>query len=228
MGQPVGAQLGRHGVGTKPPGRLRLIDGDMVKRRNLVGTDYRVSHVGMPKAEAAAGIIRDINPDVNITFWNRMVNTKDIPRIVDIAGQTDLLCLFADSFDLMLEIADVCNRICPQIMAIFGPRCDYAEIGFSIPNSTVPLTTTFGGRKRQAITKPQALGCDTAFVANFVAAVCLRLLIADAKGGDLLACFVDAPLHIMGLRPSGVFDKQPPDVARTIYRVAVSRNMRTP
>lgn len=228
MGGPVGVQLARHGAGTRSPGRIRAIDGDVVELRNLIGTDYRVSHIDMPKAEAAASIIREINPSVNLSFWNHKLDAKDMPEIVALAHQTDLLGLFADEFGLMMEIADACHELCPQIAAIFGPRCDYAEVAFSVPRLTAPITTTLGQRKRQAIAEPQALGCDTAYVANFVSAVCLRLLLVSSKGNDLLDCFANAPLHIIGLRPSWVFEKQPRDLVRSIYRVEVPTKPRNP
>ena len=60
MGQPVVEQLVRHGVGMGPHGRLRLIDGDRIEPRNIVGTGYRASHVGMLKTEAMANIITEI------------------------------------------------------------------------------------------------------------------------------------------------------------------------
>lgn len=219
MGQPISIQLARHGVATKAPGRIRLIDGDVVAKRNLIGTDYRLVHVGRPKAEAAVSIINEINPDTNISYWNHMVTDDDIPQIVTFARQTDLLCLFADSFELMLEISKNCTDICPQIMAVFGPSADYAEIAFSLPRSTPSLEKTMGQRKRKTISKPTALGCDTAFVASFVAAICIRILLGKAKGHDLIPCYVNAPLLLVGLRRSWIFKNQPQDIIRVIVYV---------
>ena len=85
---------------------------------------------------------------------------------------------------------------------------------FSIPRITPPLSTTFGERRLETISKPQALGCDTDFVASYASAVCLRLLLGDAKGSDLLDCFANAPLHIIGLRRAWVFAEQLPDLVR--------------
>jgi tRNA A37 threonylcarbamoyladenosine dehydratase len=173
--QPVGSQLLRHGVGTAVPGRIRLIDGDRVEARNLIGTEYRMAHLGLPKVEAAAAILAEINPDVNVTLWHKHLQLEDIPALVDIAHQTDLLVHGFDSFELMNRVADACDSICPQVAAFFGPRCDYAEIAFSVPGITQRLTQTLGQRKLSSIGKPEALGEDTAFVSAFVAALCLRV-----------------------------------------------------
>ena len=221
MGCPVAVQLARHGVATRGAGRLRLIDGDTVSERNLVGTDYRREHVGMPKVEALAAVIRECNDRVNVSYWNRMLGAGDIQSVVDLAGQSDLLCLFADTFDLTLRIADACSEICPQVMAVFGPRADYGEVAFSLPRSTPPLSMTVGKRSRRSISKPEALGCDTVWVASFVAALCIRLLLGGARGSDLLQCYLNTPLFILGLRRSWVFENQPQDVVRSIVLVQV-------
>jgi len=219
MGQPIASQLARHGVATKPPGRLRIVDGDNVSNRNLIGTEYLPEHVGKPKAEAAAQIIQQINPEVNLSYWNRRLTPEDIPRIVEMAGHSDLLGLFADSFALMLRIAEQCP--CTQVMALFGPNADYAEVAFSIPNVTPPLSRTMGKRKRRAISTPSAFGCDTAYVASFVSALCLELLLGQADRGKLLPCYADAPLFLMNLRKAWLFANEPEDIARAIVCVHV-------
>ena len=221
MGEPLASQMVRHGVATRSPGRLRLIDGDDISPRNLIGTEYRLEHLGVPKVQAAADIIREINDEANVSYWNRMVCQDDVPAIVDIAGQSDLLALCADSFELMLEISSRCAEICPQVMAVFGPNVEHAEVAFSVPGVTQPIAKTMGIRKRQAIAEPRGLGCDTAYVSSFVAAVCLRLLLGGAAGEQFVPCYANAPLFVLGLRRSWIFADQPEDIARSIVSVHV-------
>jgi hypothetical protein len=219
MGQPVSSQMGRHGVATSPPGRLSLIDGDFVSDRNLIGTEYRCTHLGLSKAEAAMSIVRESNPDVNVSYWHRTLGRQDMDEVVNLARQSDLLGLFADSFELMIEISDRCAAVCPQVMALFGPNADYAEVAFSIPGQTVPISQSIGRRHRQTIASPRALGSDTTYVASFVATLCLSLLLHDAQGAELLPCSANAPLFVAGLRKSWIFANQPGDVARSILYV---------
>ena len=221
MGEPLASQTVRHGVATRSPGRLRLIDGDDVSPRNLIGTEYRLEHLGVPKVQAAADIIREINDEANVSYWNQMVCQDDVPAIVDIVKQSDLLALCADSFELMLEISSRCAEICPQVMAVFGPNVEHAEVAFSVPGVTQPIAKTMGIRKRQAIAEPRGLGCDTAYVSSFVAAVCLRLLLGDTAGEQLITCYSNAPLFVLGLRRSWIFADQPEEIARSIVRVHV-------
>jgi hypothetical protein len=224
MGQPIATQLARHGVGTNSPGRIRLIDGDRVEERNLIGTEYREEHLGTPKAAAAASIIHEINSDVIVSYWEKVVDTQAIPSIVEMTGQTDLLGLFADSFDVMLSIAERCAGICPQVMAVFGPNVDYAEVAFSVPGQTPPISVTMGRRKRQVIGAPIAFGCDTAFVASFVAGLCLELLLDDKDRSSLIPCYADAPLFLLGLRKAWVFKNQPHEITRIVACVHVGEN----
>lgn len=221
MGHHIANQFIRHGVASATDGIIRLIDGDIVSERNLIGTEYLEKHISMPKAEAAAMIIREINSDANVLFWNHMITEKDMLAITQLASQSDLLCLFADSFDLMIEISKKCANICPILIAVFGENCNFAEVAFSLPGITSTLEQTMGKRKRTAISKPTALGCDTIYVASFVSAVCLRLLLGDAFGKDLIPCYANAPLFVIGLRKTWIFENQPNDIARTIIHVKV-------
>lgn len=219
MGQPISSQFARHGVGTRSPGRIRLIDGDIVTPRNLIGTEYRQSHLNKSKAVAASEIVEEVNQDVNISYLNKSITGKDIQDVVDMATRSDLLGLFADSFELMLKISDECYDICPMVMAFFGPNADYAEVAFSVPQATVKISEAIGKRNRKAISKPAALGCDTAYICNFVASVCLRLLHGDADDTLLAPCYSNASLFVVGLRNAWIFENQPTDILRTIVCV---------
>ena len=221
MGQPVVNQLVRHGVGTLHPGRLHVVDGDVVTDSNLIGTQYRSEHVGQPKALAAGSIIGEINSEANVSHWNRNVAESDIPQIAEEAHGSHLIGLFADTFDVMLGVADHCADMCPVVMAVFGPNADYAEVALSVPGVTPTLRRTMGSRPRQRISTPRAFGCDTAFVANFVAAVCLELLLAPADRGKIVQCYANAPLFVVGLRRSWIFERQPEDIPRTVVCVHV-------
>mgnify|MGYP006283426121 FL=1 len=227
VGNSVAMDLGRHGLATQSPGRIRLIDGDNVELRNLIGTAYRQDHVGTPKAEATASMLREINDAANVSYRNRMIDTSNLDEVVQLAGQSDLLCLFADAFDLMSTLADQCHGTCTVVMAAIGDQADVAEVGFSVPGQTPPLSHTMGRRKRRAISKPKALGCDTGFITSFISSLCIRLLIDQALGKQLLPCYADAPLYVIGLRRVWLFEQFPDDVVRSVICVAQSKGEST-
>ena len=104
---------------------------------------------------------------------------------------------------------------------MFGPNVEHAEVAFSVPDVTQPISKTMGGRKRKAIDQPRGLGCDTAYVSSFVAAVCLRLLLGSAAEEQLIQCYANAPLFVLGLRRSWIFADQPEDIARSVVCVHV-------
>jgi hypothetical protein len=122
----------------------------------------------------------------------------------------------------MMAISEKCTAICPQVMAIFGPRADYAEVAFSVPGVTPPLSRTIGTKARTTIGKPSALGCDTLFVSSFVSTLCLSLLLGEAKGSELLPCYANASLFAVGLRRAWVFAGQPQDFLRSIVCIETS------
>lgn len=222
MGQIVVNQLVRHGVASRSPGHIHIVDGDVVDDRNMIGTDYRPEHIGKPKVVAASSIISEIHQGTDVSHWNRNLTEKDIPLVVDLARRSDLIGLFADSFDVMHSIADRCTGVCPMVTSVFGPNAGYAEVAFSVPGATPSLRRTMGGRPRGRISSPSAFGCDTTFIASFAAAVCLELLLAPADRGKVVRCHANAPLFAIGLRRAWIFGRQPEDVSRSVVCVQVS------
>jgi len=219
MGNPVAVQLVRHGVGVEAPGRIRLVDGDVVNPRNNVGTHFTESDFGENKARAAAFMLKEINSSAILSFWEHHLVADDLPVVMKMASESDLLCHFYDDFSVFPRLAEACYDRCIQVSAMFGPRCDYAEVAFSIPGITPPLSRTLGKRKRQSIQQPQALGTETSLVANFVASLCLRLLLGNARGSELLPCYANAPLYLVGIRNTWVFEKRAPDEILSVYCV---------
>lgn len=236
MGLSIATQMARHGVATCSPGQLRIIDGDRVEERDLIGTEYRMKHLGTPKVDAAASIVHEINPHVNISYWEKMIDDAAVSRLVEVAGQTDLLGLFTDSCDVMLKLAKSCAGICPQVMAAIGLYANYAEVAFSIPGVTVPIGVTMGSgkmtaigtmgsRKRTPLTLG-AFGCDTAYIASFVASLCLELLLAPEDRGKLVCCHADAPLFLIGVREPWLFQNEPEETCRSVSCVYAGPNIR--
>jgi hypothetical protein len=122
----------------------------------------------------------------------------------------------------MTEIAGAIGKSCPHVIAPMGERCDFAEVVFAT-QQTASLKKTLGKRSRSSIRSPRALGVDTVFVASYVASMCLRLLLGDAKGTNLcVPCHANAPLHVLGLRKSWLFEKMPDSQSRSAVIVHVS------
>lgn len=240
MGLSIATQMARHGVATCSPGRLRIIDSGRVEERDLIGTEYRMKHLGTPKVDAAISIVHEINPYVNLSGWENMIDDAAISSMVEVAGQTDLLGLFAGSCDVMLKLAKSCASICPQVMTAIGLHAHFAEVGFSIPGVTAPIDVTMGSgkwaaigstgsRKRIAIGTSGAFGCDTAFIASFVASLCLELLLDPRERGKLVCCQPDAPLFLIGVREPWLFH-EPEEACKTVscvYKGPTIRRRRT-
>jgi molybdopterin/thiamine biosynthesis adenylyltransferase len=221
LGCPVAKLLVQHGVADSQ-GMLLGMDGDRVEWRNLGCCDYTPAQIGKPKAEALAELIRNMNPSTRFTPLSETLNRERFGEIASLAGELDLLCLFAlaDEFELILDLSDTCYTLCPQVTAVFGARCDTAEIAFSYPEQTPRLRKTMGERKMQQLVTPEALGIDTSYVANIVANLCIGLLLAGEKGHALLLPVeANAPLFMAHLRPAWGFT---PDNPRGIWIVGSS------
>ncbi|MCC6680481.1 MAG: ThiF family adenylyltransferase [Phycisphaeraceae bacterium] len=219
MGLQVCELLLRAGVGTGEDGRICLIDGQDVEVPNLL-YGYCEADVKKSKVDAQAEHLLEINSSVNVNKRCRRITRKDKGEIVSLARDSHLLCWFIDD-PVVSEMTNACHDICPQVQAHFLERADVAEVAISIPGVTPPLTKTLGHRRYQSIGGAQALGVDVSFVTSFVAGVCLRLLIGDGKGADLLPAYGNAPLYVIGLRRALMFSDMPQDQIRSIYVVAV-------
>ena len=77
LGSNVAILLARSGIGY-----LKLVDFDIVEASNLNRQQYRISHIGMKKAEAIRTIIKEINPFVEVEILNKKVDRENILSIV--------------------------------------------------------------------------------------------------------------------------------------------------
>ena len=76
LGSAVAIALARMGIGT-----LVLADFDLVEPSNLNRQHYGIEHIGMPKAEAMAGILKRINPYIQVLTHQVILNRDNIPSI---------------------------------------------------------------------------------------------------------------------------------------------------
>lgn len=221
-------QLVRLGVASEAPGNILVIDPDVVALENLSRQPYLHEQVGIPKVDALAQYSQMINPTVRMSTWKRKITTRDIPELVDRAQESQLVVYAADSVSTVLGVSDHIHDVCPQLMGFFGPRCDFAELAFSVPGVTPTLRSTLGDRRRQRIHAAQALPMDTRFVANFAAAVAMQILLGDTPSDVLPPLYADAPQYAIGLRHTWIFQNMPPDQLRSIFLVGSAPNVDIP
>ncbi|WP_366186973.1 HesA/MoeB/ThiF family protein [Flavobacterium ovatum] len=78
LGCPVLQNLAAAGVGF-----IGIVDGDIIEETNLHRQLlYNLSHCGKSKAETAAQVITQMNPDVTVTVYNQFFNRKNAFEIV--------------------------------------------------------------------------------------------------------------------------------------------------
>ena len=77
LGSNIAVMLARSGVG-----HLLLIDFDRVEPSNLNRQHYLPRHIGMPKAEALAEQLKEINPDVQLTVKQQRVTADNAAELL--------------------------------------------------------------------------------------------------------------------------------------------------
>ena len=101
LGSPVALYLAAAGVGT-----IGIADGDTVDVTNLQRqVIHSTADVGVAKVASAARKMRDINPDINVVEINEFLD-KD--RLVELAGEYDIVVDATDSYSSKYMINDAC------------------------------------------------------------------------------------------------------------------------
>ena len=102
LGAPMLQYLAAAGVG-----RLGVIDADTVDLSNLQRQIiHRTQDVGVSKAESAARMIRDLNPDVQVDLYRERITAKNA---LDIIAQYDLVADGTDNFPTRYLLNDACH-----------------------------------------------------------------------------------------------------------------------
>lgn len=149
-GSLIAASLARMGVC-----QLVLIDPDIVEPHNLDGDGYLPSDVGRPKAEALAGTLGEINPDLTVT-----------PCAESVTSLTALSLLKAADFLLCCADNDGARWAAGLLAALYlKPLLDLGVGIHRAPDSPVhpvtrsPLQQTLGADIRLVIPGDACLAC---------------------------------------------------------------------
>ena len=101
LGVPVLQYLVGAGVG-----QITLVDGDIVDESNLHRqTLYGQSWIGIPKAEAAQKILKNLNPECTVTPAITFLDPINVHRFIN---GVDIVLDCADSFAASYILSDTC------------------------------------------------------------------------------------------------------------------------
>jgi adenylyltransferase/sulfurtransferase len=101
LGCPVLQYLCAAGVGT-----IGIVDFDKIELHNLHRQIlYSTADLGKPKAETAANILKDQNPNVSFHIFNDVLSKKNSPEII---SQFDIVVDGSDNFPTRYLVNDTC------------------------------------------------------------------------------------------------------------------------
>ncbi len=100
LGSNLAVLLARTGVG-----RLLLVDFDTVEPSNLNRQSYYISHLGLPKTQAMAQQLRQINPFLTVETKTVRVTAENAPALF---GNYDIVC---EAFDNPNAKAELINAM---------------------------------------------------------------------------------------------------------------------
>jgi sulfur-carrier protein adenylyltransferase/sulfurtransferase len=101
LGCPALQYLAAAGVGT-----IGIVDDDVVALDNLHRQVlYSVNDIGLSKAETAAKVLRRLNPEVKISFYNERITNQNAFRII---SEFEIVIDGTDNFSSRYMINDAC------------------------------------------------------------------------------------------------------------------------
>lgn len=103
LGSNIAIALTRAGVG-----ELNLIDYDQVELSNIHRQQYGIRQIGLPKTEALAAILKEINPWCNLRLNQIRITEQNLTKYVDEA----IIC---EAFDQPTEKAMLTNSVMEQL-----------------------------------------------------------------------------------------------------------------
>lgn len=123
LGSHVAVMLTRAGLGA-----LSLIDFDRVDVSNMHRQAYSLPHIGQPKVQALASLLRDINPYVNLELIEQRVTPDNVLALL---SQHHYVCEAFDHAESKAMLINALLPACPHMhivaasgMAGYGPAND--------------------------------------------------------------------------------------------------------
>lgn len=110
LGSNIAVMLARAGVG-----KLFLVDFDQVELTNLNRQAYGISHLGRPKAEALAGILKDINPYLELRTENLKITAENAASLF---RGSPILCEAFDRPDQKAMLVNTVLEGCPNTIVV--------------------------------------------------------------------------------------------------------------
>lgn len=197
VGSYISEQMIRSGVGN-----LILIDPDEVEYSNLSRTNYFVSDVGKAKVVALAGHLYNINPTIQLEYYDLDIHTFNSTQLNALFIQSDVVVAATDDPSAQRTI----NRFAysngkPAVFVGLYEGADGGEVILSIPEATpcyqcatsirhqveqvsgdVTVKTDYGTGKLEGVI---ALPADIHHVSSAAVKIILSLLIPEESNVKL-------------------------------------------
>ena len=122
LGSCISIALARAGIG-----RLILTDFDRVDLTNLHRQQYKITQIGMPKPEALAENLREINPYIELELYNTRITEENA---VSLLQPADVIC---EAFDRPEAKAMLTNLVLEQFPQTYLVAAS-GMAGFGDPN----------------------------------------------------------------------------------------------
>lgn len=165
LGGHIIDQLTRIGIGS-----LRVVDGDVFEQTNLNRQLLsRISHLGVPKAKAAADHIAQVNPDIATEALQVYMTEENADALI---ADCDIVIDALDNISGRLVLAAACERA--GIPYVYGAIQGWvAQAGLSLPGDRM-IERLFPEEIR--ISDNSVLSFTPALCASLQVALCVKFL----------------------------------------------------
>lgn len=146
------------------------------------------------KVRAAKRIVEFWNPHIAFQPVLMQLSEETLARFLDLVSQSDILIWAADDWAMLERVCSVAHDEIPMVGCAMAEQARYAEVGWSAPGQTPPLSVTLQAGQKQSEGGAASLPVFVDAAANVVVSVALGIVLAGRKGGGQFRELVD-PHH---------------------------------
>jgi len=187
LGSAVAISLARTGIG-----RLILADFDVVEPSNLNRQQYLIRHLGMAKTEALKELLAEINPYVEVTVFNLVLDPQNIPGVFRSA---DIIVECFDDATAKSMLLGTVREALPQAYLILASGlAGYGDSNTIRTRKMGERTYVVGDFKSAAGPDCGLMAPRVGIAAHHQANLVIRLLMSPEKTRDETEDILDKPI----------------------------------
>ncbi len=190
MGQGRTGIAALHHLIRLPIRQIIGVDHDEVSPREL-GSVFPANEPERFKARAAQRFVEFWNPHIKFQAVLMKLSAETVQRFGELIAETDILIWAADDWPMLQKVCGQFHGEIPMIGCAMAENARYAEIGWSVPGQTPPLSHTLQAASKRSEAGAASVPVFVDSAANVLVSVALGVVLTGRKGNQLFGELLD-------------------------------------